>query len=90
MEVLSLQAFARWAIGVKTDLIGKYHLGLDAPPDDVIMKSHLTPALIEAGAGMILAKVFQLMKLSAMGENKVDLGDVKNFVKEYTNANPWN
>ena len=79
---------ARWAIGVKTDLIGKYHLGLDAPPDNVIYKAHITPALLEAGAGIILGKVFQMMKLSAMGENKVDLGDVKNFVREYVSANP--
>ena len=37
---------------------------------------------------MLLGKVFQLMKLSAMGDNKVDLGDVKNFVREYVGANP--
>ena len=58
-----MSGIARWAIGVKTDLIGKYSLGLDAPPDDVIRKAHITPALIEAGAGMILGKVFQMMKL---------------------------
>ena len=79
---------ARWAIGVKTDLIGKYKLGLQAPSDEEIRWSHMTPALIEVGAGAVLGKVFQMMKSSAMGEAKVDLADVKHFIKQYTEANP--
>ena len=79
---------ARWAMGVTNDMIGKNQYGLLAPSDQEIRKHHITPALIEAGFGMILMKLFQMIKFASMGEFGMKQSDIRGFIKDYTGANP--